>query len=302
MMKSYKALLNETAKGTSELRELSQEESLSLKKCILDIFRAVSKTCNEHNLTYMLAGGSCLGAVRHQGFIPWDDDLDLLMPRPDYEEFLSLISQGVLGPEYDYSYPDGIHDSPAMFLKIYKKGTRLVSFGDSAGDYPQKVFIDVFPLDGMPSNPLFRWLKGHIADFIRLSANMVLESGNKSEAEKRFISSNIQLKRVVKRRRMLGRILSIFSHCKWVFWFDRFVCNKDMSGMIGIPTGRKLYNGEVFNHSVYLPVSYGQFETISVPLPNNTAQYLTNLYRNYMEVPPEEKRERHFFFEIEIPE
>lgn len=299
-MKSYKDLLNDAARIAGVLKELTPEESASLKKCILGVYKAVVSLCEENGLVYMLAGGSCLGAVRHQGFIPWDDDLDMMMPRLDYQKLVDLLKQGALGDDYSYTYPDGIHDGPSMFLKVYRNDTVLMGLGGENSPYPQKVFIDVFPLDGMPKSLFARKIKGFLANMLRLTANMVSETGKLSEEEKVFYSQNTDLKRMVQVRRFLGRLLAVYPHRKWIYLFDKFVNNPDMSGMVGIPTGRKLYNGEVFPAKVFFPVSYGRFEENHVPLPGETDIYLKNLYNDYMELPPIEKRERHFFKDIKL--
>ena len=93
-MKSDSELMNELAHKTNYLHEMTSSESSAMKRALLDIYRDVAKLCEKEGLTLMLSGGSCLGAIRHKGFIPWDDDLDVMMRRDDYEKFLSRI--GVL--------------------------------------------------------------------------------------------------------------------------------------------------------------------------------------------------------------
>ena len=93
-MKSYKELLNENARQ-SGLRQLTEQESDEMKKALMEMYKDVARVCAEHGLTLMMCGGSCLGAIRHQGFIPWDDDLDLCMPRGDYEKIKSLLLENV---------------------------------------------------------------------------------------------------------------------------------------------------------------------------------------------------------------
>ncbi len=293
--------MNKAAKGSTVLKQLSPEESSALKACILDIFKAVVSVCEKNGLTYMLSGGSCLGAVRHQGFIPWDDDLDVMMPRGDYQKLLSLLESGVLGEDYTYRYPDGKHDAPIAFLKVYRNDTVLINLTDGKDcPYPQKVFLDIFPLDGVPANGVVRKIKGWIADGLRLVANMVYDAIPWTDEQTVFYASSPEMLKIIKWRRFFGKILSVVPHRKWVYWFDRFVSNPDMSGMIGIPTGRKLYGGEIFPSIVYIPPFEGSFEGLTVPIPAGWDTYLKNLYNNYMELPPVEKRERHFVVSIRL--
>lgn len=300
-MKSYKELLNKVVNETSILQKIEDEDAKALKKCILDIYTTITKICDRHHLNIMLAGGSCLGAIRHQGFIPWDDDLDVMMPRPDYEKFLNLCEQGILGDKLEFRHPQGDKSSTSMFLKIYMKGTKIIGLGGEDDKYPQMVFLDVFPLDGVPNNLLLRKYKGFIANGIRLIANVVLEDKPFTKTQKELYSKNKELYRMKCYRKMIGKIFSIVNHQKWVRWFDSFVKNDNMTGMIGIPTGRKLYGGEIFPASVFFPVSKGIFEGIEVNLPSNPGVYLNNLYGDYMKIPPSEKRESHMIVELQLP-
>ena len=301
-MKSYKDLLNEAARHCPILKELSPEESLSLKHCLMGILKDIASLCEKNGLTYMLGGGSCLGAVRHHGFIPWDDDLDLLMPRPDYDKLIGLLGRGLLGESYSYTCPGKHSDSPSMFLKIYRNDTVMMGLGGESSPFPHKVFVDIFPIEGYPSSSMIRKIKGLIANIIRLSANMVSESAPLNDNQKAFYSSNKDLYKMVRRRRMIGKILSIIPHIVWVNWFDSIVSNPDMSGLVGIPTGRKLYNGEVFPSSVFLSTTMASFEGEEAPIPQGWSCYLSNLYGNYMELPPVDKRERHFYTCLSIKE
>ena len=89
---SFKAVLNSLSEDPT-LRILTPEESAQLKKILLDHYMIIQDFCEEHNLSVMLVGGSLLGAVRHRGYIPWDDDLDIAMPRDDYDHLVKLFDQ-----------------------------------------------------------------------------------------------------------------------------------------------------------------------------------------------------------------
>ena len=88
--------MNETAKTSNLLHPLSDEEMKQLKDVLLQIYDDVSGLCDKYGLVYMLGYGSCLGAVRHKGYIPWDDDLDMIMPRESYMKFIDLFKRSFL--------------------------------------------------------------------------------------------------------------------------------------------------------------------------------------------------------------
>ena len=300
-MKSYKEMLNDWAQHNNVLHVMTQEEMMSLRKVLLEMYKDIARVCSENDLTVMLGGGSCLGAIRHQGFIPWDDDLDLNMARPDYNKFINLLEQGALGDKYEFAYPNGKYHCSSVFLKIYKKNTTLVSFGAENAKYPLGIFIDIFPLEGVPSSRFVRVLKGIIANGLRLIANCVTEVSTTSKSVSEAEKSCPELRAMIRKRRIIGYLFSFVSYRKWAFWFDRYVANDDLSGLVGAPTGRKLYNGEIHDHSVFFPVVKATFEGLEVNVPAKTKEYLICLYgKNYMQLPPVEKRESHFVVDFKL--
>ena len=139
------------AEGT--LRELQLLEFEMLKK--------VKEICNKNHITYFLSGGTLLGAVRHGGFIPWDDDVDIAMPRPDYERFLKAAEQ-----EFEYPYeiltPDKDSSYLFPFAKIIDKRAK-VKTTSRKNEQVWNVWVDIFPLDSMPKNKIhFTLRKYHI--------------------------------------------------------------------------------------------------------------------------------------------
>ena len=105
-----------------------------------------------------------------------------------------------------------------------------------------------------------------------------------------------------KKRIFAGRILSVIPAGKWFDWVDNVANYKKHTGVVGIPTGRKHFFGEVLLETVFLPTCVGVFEKTQVYLPANCDAYLTNLYGDYMEIPPVEKRERHLIVDFRIHE
>ena len=121
-----------------ELAEIQQIE--------LEIFDAFVRLCKQHGLSYQLAYGSLLGAVRHQGFIPWDDDIDVVLPRPDYDRLLSTFTEKTDHYLLESPYT-GNADYYYTYAKLYDTDTTLTE--KTKRNCRRGIYIDVFPLDGI---------------------------------------------------------------------------------------------------------------------------------------------------------
>lgn len=126
------------------MRLLTDSELRSLQMEIMD---DVHRFCQANGIRYSLTYGTLLGAVRHKGYIPWDDDIDLMMPRPDYERFLKEYSS----PENELVVLKRMDSCVEMFTKVCRKGTKMVD--KKLGRSQWGVNVDVFPVDGCPANP-----------------------------------------------------------------------------------------------------------------------------------------------------
>ena len=291
--------INSLAHHSTLLHRLTEEESRLLKKTLLEIYDDVSDFCIRHRLVYMLGGGSALGAVRHKGFIPWDDDLDLLMPRDDYDRFIRTFLDEY-GEKYELTAPCLTQESKNLFLKIDKRGTlwEEIIYSDSP-KWPNGIYLDIFPLENTSDNHWWRKVIGYCSDVLSAVTTCTLYRENRSPKFEAFMSESSATLRDYKLRVFMGRLCSFASHRWWCDFTDRFVRNPNKdSEYTAIPTGREHYAGEVLPRSVMLPVSYGEFEERKVPLPHDVDAYLKNLYNDYMQLPPEEKRERHLIHAI----
>lgn len=130
---------------------LPEDELKKLQAVLLDILKVVDEFCRANDIAYFLDSGTALGAVRHGGFIPWDDDVDLGMLREDYDRFVELAAEEL--PEgYSLHTYDNTPGFAGMFAKVYKDGTVFETEETRAAGCPQCVFVDIFPYDALSSD------------------------------------------------------------------------------------------------------------------------------------------------------
>lgn len=296
---ALKDMMNSLASKSTILYQLSAEERELLKACLLEMYSDIRAVCQKYNLTIMLGGGSALGCVRHQGFIPWDDDLDLMMPRADYE-FFKQIFELELGERYELLAPNYGEKAKSRFPKIMKKGTTFKEISDVDSDLPCGVFLDIFLIENVPQSHIHRKLKGIWCNGLMFLSSHVYLYEHRSEELKKYMSGTVSGKRSFQFRMLIGKLFHFFSAKKWFDLVDQAVQYGKETGCVTIPTGRKHYFGEILQKSVLLPVSIGDFCGQKVPIPGDYDAYLKNLYGNYMLIPPEEKREKHFIVDFKL--
>lgn len=255
------------------MREIQFEE---MKKIELNILTYFTEVCEENNLRYYLGGGTLLGAVRHKGFIPWDDDIDVMMPRPDFQKLLSLsinnenyniIKPGTAGYYYNFAK---LVDTRTI---LEEKGIKLI---DGLG-----VYIDIFPLDGMPETPDARKKRFKELNSIRKRINNTCLLRPKFHRNPfaylnacRIYNSNKNIDLSSLQKKYLDSALkNSFDDSEFVF---------AAGGAYG---ARDIFPGKWFEKEIEL-----QFENLSVKAFNGYDFYLTQLYGDYMTLPPEDKR------------
>lgn len=282
--------------------EIDGKRLKSLQSALLEMLQDFDATCKGIGASYMMSGGSCLGAVRHHGFIPWDDDLDLNMSRSDFELFASRFDEE-LGDRYWLHIPGITPGYDLCFPRMRKKGTVL----RTRDDFDNKecgIYVDIFIVENVPSNKLLRLGHGFLSMALgfcyscrrfRKHANEYISLvGEGSEAASTF-----------RKKATIGRFLSFLSMDTWVRVWDRWngLIRDERTDFVSIPVGRKHYFGETYCRDDFFPVSQGEFEGVKVPLPAHPDSYMKALYGpDYMVPPPEADRERHVVYEFDLGE
>lgn len=248
-----------------------------VKKTELEILCVIDKFCKEHNLKYSLAYGTMIGAVRHQGFIPWDDDIDLWMPRKDYEKFVKLwLANPVDG--YLIQNTDLEPSYTQNFTKIRKNNTVFVqSEEEKQKAYHKGVFVDIFPLDRVAKSSLTAKLQKIYAIFTMLFYRRYTpptEIGAKKIISKFFLAIVPKSKYENARKYFEKRYLSL--------------CGDETCPLISNSTFRDLsiyYDADMLDSYTTLTFEGKDFMSVA-----KWDHALTKQYGDYMQLPPEEDR------------
>lgn len=253
-------------------------ECEQIKEYELQLLISFSEYCDRHGLCYTLAGGTLLGAIRHKGFIPWDDDIDVMMPRSDYIRFQNIAkNQG----EFEIrSISDGSCCIP--YLKILNIDTIIHSeFADTPN--ANSLWIDVFPIDGLPKE------KKHVKRiymYVRFLRRLLLIAMSK------IGKGSTRIRRIAKT--LLYLPLNMIGSYRFARWIDNY-CQKikfeESNYVGGISWGYGPQ--ECMPKAEWLERVKVEFEGHEFWAPGCWDLYLRNLYGDYMQLPPEEKRVAH---------
>ncbi len=250
----------------------------------LEILLEVDRFCKDKGLRYYLAGGTLLGAIRHRGFIPWDDDIDICMPRPDYERFLSIFPKGVVDKRFQLGNVQlDEFDNEAPFCNVLSKDTMIVSkFLNRQPN--QNIWIDIFPVDGLPEaeDEVFHIYKE--GDFYRkifILCNSKLGEGRTSFRKwAKFLLK--PLANLYGKKRIMHKLTSIGMKHSY-----------DSSNYVGIVTWGLYGAGERMLKVAFEKAVEVEFEGYKFPAFSCWDSYLHGLYGDYMQLPPIEKRQTH---------
>lgn len=266
---------------------LTEDQLRKLQQAELEMLQEIERICEKNNIVYSIIGGTLLGAVRHGGFIPWDDDADVAMLRSEYDRFVQACSRDLNQEKF---YFQDMHHTPGYrwgYGKLRKKGTLFLRQGQENMPYEQGVFVDIFPGDNVPD--------GTIARKIHNFQSFVLRKLMWSEVGQ-FTEKNVFI-------RLLYRVMAKIPAAWNIKQIEKLKnkCNTKKTEMIRtllfpVPKGKAGYPRKWYEKSI--PV---QFEGIQLHMMEGYKEYLPYKFgEDYMQLPPENQRKLHPVSQVKL--
>lgn len=241
----------------------------------IDLLLELDRICKKHNLRYFLMYGSLLGAIRHKGFIPWDDDLDVAMPREDYEKLIKIAPKEMTSP-YFFQIPETDNGYYYTFAKIRNSNTAAIIPLFKEQGFNMGILLDIFPLDLCDLNTVEENFK-MIQKLTRYNTTfMRMKSPNLSDEDRKRVEDypgGDPYERYEEIQR-IAQMANIQKHEKCI-----------NAVFTGYSYDKQMYNCSDFEETVYM-----EFEKFLFPVPIGYKNILETTYGNYMCFPPVEKR------------
>ena len=264
-----------------------QNDNEKVQRLTIELLKVYIQICEKYHLKYYFTGGALIGVLRHHGFIPWDDDIDVGMPRKDYEKFLYIMEKNPIegygicnrytNPEWHFAMTQFVDLESEIVIHLAEKPRKA------------NIWLDVFPLDGLPFNKVHRWLR---------VKNVLL---HRYLVQIAFIDTQVDANR---KRPMLEKV--VLSVCKVIPFGKLINANKVMTHMEKVLASSDFYQSQYagnmlgrYREREVVPQKYfgnpvsGDFEGIDVNIPEMSHELQTSLYGDYMKLPPVESRVAH---------
>lgn len=270
----------------------------ALRRMLLDI----ADFCDKHDIAYVLVFGSCLGAIRHKGIIPWDDDVDLAMPRDALDRFVELF-RDAMSDKYSLVVPGETRGYSRAVYKVRMRGTRLGNFEDDDGDNCG-VGIDIFPLETIPGSFLGVLLHGSVSTVLRALAycrrlyewrkwHFLLTAGDSdaTRSARRWIA--------------MGRLLSFAPVEFWAKWWNSWnsILKGRRTGRVAFVSAVAPYFKNMYRYDDFFPPVTAEFEGREINVPARFDYHLRRCFGNdYMAIPEPDDRGAHLYLVFDVSE
>lgn len=267
--------------------EKEQEYKRKLQLKLLEMIKDIDNLCRENKIDYYILYGSALGAVRHKGFIPWDDDLDIGMSYDNYKKFIDICEEKLDNNKYYVQTYEKENNYYLSFAKIRNIRTTLIEEGNKNIDIIRGVYIDVFPLTGVPNNILKEQI-------LKINRAFML-SANINVINNKILSTIFKIiLKIFGREKILNYTTKKcfkydYNHCKYIVSItdgDGYECAKVKKSVMGKP-------------------KYVDFEDTKLPIPEDYDTYLKTVYGDYMKIPSKkqikEREHTPYYLNLDLP-
>lgn len=270
------------AKRKIELNEIQPLE--------LDILVKLVDYLEKNNIAYCTSGGTTLGAIRHKGFIPWDDDIDIYIPRKDYDRLME-ISDGVLIDGYISIKRPGDKNYIYQFCKACNENTIIYEQNVSDEKYAIGIFVDIFPLDKHYDSKFKNKL---LIAKTRWYRSLLETASNQINLSKRGSAKYIIKQAVRTFQKPLTRYWTVEKTAKYIDAMGRKMESKN-THYLGDLVMKGNKNDDYYNADYFKTFIDGEFEGHKIKNPVGYHEYLTEMYGDYMKLPPKEQQIMHGF-------
>jgi len=242
--------------------------------------KEIASICDRHNIPYYLVGGSMIGAIRHQGFIPWDDDIDMAIPRPYYGKFLDVVNKE-LSSFYNAKSSENSSEYVYSFIKVEDIRTEIEFPWTKGCGLHESLCVDVFVFDGTPQNRFLRSIYCYyIQRLIAIKGALYLNENMRTPI-KRMVSK--LLKKIVSFKKQT--VISFIDNQMQRYEFSKSDYVVNYNGVYG---KREIIHKKILGS----PTNY-IFEDTQFSGVENYHEFLTSIYGDYMVLPPKEKQTNH---------
>lgn len=272
--------------------EMNENELKEFKDILTKMLYDFDRFCKENHLQYCVTGGTTIGVLRHKGFIPWDDDIDVFMPRQDYDK-LNTMARLLEGSSYEIIN----HDTEGYYLpfaKFSNKNTTLWEFKDEPCVYG--AYIDIFPLDNTNPDIKLSYRKKLNNYFIHYRKGK--EKNTFRKAIKYLRHGNLKMGLIYIRFSTIDSLLAKYYLRKFQD-LENYLKNEIKGDYYASYFGA--YQNEMYPKEMIFPAKDGIFEGLTVKIPADADAFCKQLYGDYMQLPPEEKRithHQHYYFNL----
>ncbi|MBQ9902143.1 MAG: LicD family protein [Clostridia bacterium] len=279
---------------------LSGDQLRKYQRYLLGIAEDIISVCEEEGVTYHLTGGSALGAVRHGGFIPWDDDMDIDILGSDFDRFEKAFLARFSDKYWLHTYRKKNYG--ILVNRVRLKNSVFRAREDSDND-ECGFFVDIIRIENTYDNPILRFMHGMDC----MGMGFLLSCRNyyfKRKSVLALAARNKRLAAVLRVKIFIGMLISFRSLDRWAEKTQRCYsrCKNNHSKYVSVPAGRRHFFGELYRRTDFVESDKASFEEHMWNVPRNYDLYLTNMYGDYMTVPDPNAREEHVVLEIRFPD